>query len=51
VAIFGDHDDSFTGQAAAYALVKRLSRLGIRVSVILPAGPGDWNDEQMRRLA
>lgn len=47
VIVFADHDDNFTGQAAAYELAKRLHVVAkIRVEVRLPGGVGDdWNDE------
>lgn len=43
VIVFGDTDASYTGQAAAYALAKRLVRQGVECSVELPV-VGDWND-------
>lgn len=50
VMIFGDNDFTFTGQAAAYNLAKRLVATGeCQVSVIIPPNPGwDWNDVHMR---
>jgi putative DNA primase/helicase len=54
VVIFGDNDLSFTGQASAFTLAKRLTleaeknRIELRVSVAIPAVPGfDWNDVVM----
>lgn len=47
VTVFGDADEKFAGQAAAYELARRLSapNLGIDVTVELPASVGtDWND-------
>lgn len=45
VVVFGDNDLSFTGQAAAYALAKRLRREKREVEVRIPTQPGwDWND-------
>ena len=43
VVVFGDHDASFAGQAAAYALASRLKR-NLDVTVKLPPVVGDWND-------
>jgi putative DNA primase/helicase len=43
LTIFGDTDPSYTGQAAAYALAKRMVRSGIECVVSLPPA-GDWND-------
>lgn len=43
VVIAGDADESYTGQAAAYVLAKRLKASGFKVSVEIPA-KGDWND-------
>lgn len=42
--IFGDNDENFVGQSAAYALAKSLSkRVSVRVEI--PGTPGnDWND-------
>jgi putative DNA primase/helicase len=47
VVVFGDNDRNFVGQAAAYALAKRLSlrKVPISCEVMIPVEPGDdWND-------
>lgn len=45
VIVFGDHDDSFTGQSAAYVLARRLKRERFEVSVEIPREMGwDWAD-------
>jgi len=45
VRIFGDSDSSWTGQAAAYALAKRLTRDGFSVDVTMPEKiDEDWCD-------
>ena len=50
VAIFGDNDAKFGGQAAAYALAHRLSVKGVTVTVNIPEVTGDdWNDVLRRR--
>lgn len=43
LTVFGDCDGSFTGQAAAYGLAKRMARSGIACEVRIPDA-GDWND-------
>jgi putative DNA primase/helicase len=46
VRIYGDNDSSFTGQAAAFALAKRLMRDGFKVSVEIPQQVDkDWCDD------
>lgn len=48
VAIFGDNDPKFAGQASAYQLAHRLALAGIDVTVHIPRDAGrDWNDELM----
>lgn len=52
VAIFGDNDAKFGGQAAAFSLAHRLSLKGIKVTVHIPPKIGtDWNDFDMNRRA
>lgn len=45
VVVFGDNDENYVGQAAAYSLAKRLSRENIKVEVKIP-DKGDWCDVQ-----
>jgi putative DNA primase/helicase len=48
--IAADNDYSYTGQAAAYALAKRLKLAGKIVEVIMPEIIGeDFNDEIKRK--
>ncbi len=51
VYVFGDNDGSNTGQAAAYALARRLKLGGLTVAVEIPQITGwDWNDVHQRQL-
>ncbi len=43
LVIFGDNDASFAGQAAAYALAKKLAQR-VEITVRIPWILGDWND-------
>ena len=44
--VFGDNDENFTGQTAAYSLANRLALKGIKTEVRIPATVGtDWADE------
>jgi putative DNA primase/helicase len=45
ILIFGDHDESYAGQSAAYGLAHSLTAKGYHVEVRIPGLPGDWNDE------
>ena len=46
VYVFGDNDESFTGQAAAYNLARKIVlKHGLKAHVIIPPEPGtDWAD-------
>ena len=51
VFVFGDNDESNTGQAAAYVLARRLKVAGLTVAVEIPQVTGwDWNDVHQRQL-
>lgn len=46
VIVFGDNDASFTGQASAFALAKKLNNKGFSVDVRIPGEVGkDWADD------
>lgn len=47
LTIFGDNDTSYTGQASAFLLAKRINSAGITTDVRIPNRPGsDWADSQ-----
>lgn len=53
LAIYGDNDTSFTGQASAYKLARRIKSefRDIEVRVVIPLIDGmDWADEYYRRI-
>jgi putative DNA primase/helicase len=50
VIIFGDNDENYTGQEAAYSLARSLSN-DVEVEVKIPSIPGwDWNDVHRNNL-
>jgi len=50
LAIYGDNDASFTGQAASYELARLVRNAGIEVKVLIPEIDGeDWADVAARR--
>lgn len=52
IVVFGDNDASATGQAAAYALAKRLTTAGLLTQVMIPPDiDTDWNDVWRAKLA
>ena len=54
VFVFGDNDESFTGQAAAYVLARRVIAKGMLGKVVIPRTVGfDWADvwRQQKRPA
>ena len=48
--VFGDADESYTGQAAAFVLAKRMKKRGLACEVRMPDS-GDWNDMLLRSAA
>jgi putative DNA primase/helicase len=42
--VFADNDENYVGQAAAFALAKRMAKDGIACEVRIPPDPGDWLD-------
>lgn len=48
LVIFGDHDESYTGQAAAYELARAVTNTGTQCRVMIPEVVGDWADEYIR---
>jgi putative DNA primase/helicase len=51
ILIFGDNDPGYAGQAAAYALARRLASDKCALEVHVPADPGaDWNDVHRLQL-
>lgn len=47
ILVCGDNDENFTGQAATYALARRLRSEGLDVEIRIPDAPGtDWCDVQ-----
>jgi putative DNA primase/helicase len=50
VIIFGDNDENYTGQEAAYSLARALAN-DVEVEVKIPSIPGwDWNDVHRNNL-
>ena len=48
VVVFGDNDENFCGQKAAYTLANRLALKGLKVEVEFPMNNGDFLDEALR---
>lgn len=44
LTVFGDNDTSYTGQASAYSLARKVVNAGFMCTVAIPAAPGDWAD-------
>jgi len=49
IKIFGDNDDNFAGQKAAYILANKLYLDDLVVDVEIPEERGDWNDFLMEQ--